>query len=91
VGPRSKKQISPTVSRDQAKWIDEIIPTLRIRLPLIKGVVWFNINKETDWRVSSSSASEASFICIANDPYFNPYVDVSATKVHEACERAETL
>jgi hypothetical protein len=57
---------------DKAKWIDEIIPTLRTRFPLIKGLVWFDINKETDWRISSSLASEASFIRMAKDPYFNP-------------------
>jgi len=57
---------------DKAKWIDAIIPTLRTSFPLIKGVVWFDINKETDWRISSSPASEASFIRMANDPYFNP-------------------
>jgi Glycosyl hydrolase family 26 len=57
---------------DKAKWIDDIIPTLRTDFPLIKGVVWFDINKETDWRISSSPASEASFIRMAKDPYFNP-------------------
>jgi hypothetical protein len=57
---------------DKAKWIDTIIPTLRTRFPLIKGVVWFDINKEADWRISSSPASEAAFIRMANDPYFNP-------------------
>ena len=57
---------------DKAKWIADIIPTLRTRFPLIKGVVWFDINKEEDWRISSSPASEASFIRMAKDPYFNP-------------------
>jgi hypothetical protein len=57
---------------DKAKWIDEIIPTLRTSFPLIKAVVWFDINKETDWRISSSAASEKSFIRMANNPYFNP-------------------
>jgi glycosyl hydrolase family 26 len=57
---------------DKGKWIDDIIPTLRTRFPLIKGVVWFDINKEADWRISSSPTSEASFIRMANDPYFNP-------------------
>jgi Glycosyl hydrolase family 26 len=57
---------------DKAKWIDDIIPTLRTSFPLIKAVVWFDINKETDWRISSSPASEKSFIRMANNPYFNP-------------------
>ena len=57
---------------DKGKWIDDIIPTLRSSFPLIKGVVWFDINKEADWRISSSPGSEASYIRMANDPYFNP-------------------
>jgi hypothetical protein len=57
---------------DKGKWIDEIVPTLRAKYPLIKGVVWFDINKEADWRISSSAASEASYIRMANNPYFNP-------------------
>jgi hypothetical protein len=57
---------------DKAKWIDEIIPTLRTSFPLIKCVVWFDINKEADWRVSSSPESEAALIRMARDPYFNP-------------------
>jgi beta-mannanase len=57
---------------DKGKWIDDIIPTLRTSFPLIKGVVWFDINKEADWRISSSPASEASFIRMVNNPFFNP-------------------
>ncbi len=56
---------------DKGKWIDDIIPTLRTNFPLIKGVIWFDVNKEADWRISSSPASEAAFIRMANDPYFN--------------------
>jgi hypothetical protein len=57
---------------DKGEWIAGIIPTLRTQYPLIKGVVWFDINKEEDWRISSSPASEAAFIRLAKDPYFNP-------------------
>ena len=57
---------------DKGKWIDEIVPTLRASFPLIRCVVWFDINKEADWRISSSPASEAAFIRMAKDPYFNP-------------------
>jgi hypothetical protein len=57
---------------DKGKWIDQIIPVLRTSFPLIKGLVWFDINKEADWRISSSPASAAAFIRMANDPYFNP-------------------
>jgi len=49
-----------------------IVPTLKSKFPLINGLVWFDINKETDWRISSSPESEAAFIEMAADPYFNP-------------------
>jgi hypothetical protein len=63
---------SAQVGGDKAKWIDEIIPTLRSNFPLIKCLVWFDINKECDWRISSSPASEAAFLRMANNAYFNP-------------------
>jgi Glycosyl hydrolase family 26 len=61
---------STEIGGDKAKWIDEIVPALRTSFPLIKGVVWFDIDKETDWRASSSPASEAAFVRMAKDPYF---------------------
>jgi hypothetical protein len=67
-----REMSSAQVGGDKAKWIDEIIPTLRDSFPLIKCVVWFDINKEADWRISSSPESEAAFIRMAQDPYFNP-------------------
>ena len=57
---------------NKGEWIDQIIPTLRTNYPLIKALVWFDINKERDWRISSSPGSEAAFIRMAKDPYFNP-------------------
>jgi hypothetical protein len=61
---------SAQVGGDKAKWIDAIIPTLRADFPLIKGLVWFDIDKETDWRISSSPEAQAAFMRMANDPYF---------------------
>jgi hypothetical protein len=63
---------SAQAGRDKSKWIDEIIPTLRTSFPLIKCLVWFDINKEADWRISSSADSETAFIRMAKNPYFNP-------------------
>jgi Glycosyl hydrolase family 26 len=57
---------------DKGRWIEEIIPTLRTSFPLIKCVIWFDIKKEADWRISSSHGSEASFIRMAKDPFFSP-------------------
>jgi hypothetical protein len=57
---------------DKGAWIDAIVPTLDADYPLIKGLVWFDVNKENDWRIRSSAGSEAAFIRLAKDPYFNP-------------------
>jgi len=63
---------SAQMGGDKAKWIDAIIPTLRTKYPLIKCLIWFNVNKEEDWRFDSSPASEAAFIRMVKNPYFNP-------------------
>jgi hypothetical protein len=34
--------------------------------------VWFDTNKETDWRMDSSTAAKTASVAMANDPYFNP-------------------
>ena len=57
---------------DKGAWIDAMIPTLKAQYPLFKAVVWFDINKENDWRVNSSPAALAAFSKMAKDPYFNP-------------------
>ena len=57
---------------DKGAWIDAIIPTLSATYPLFKAVVWFDVNKERDWRVNSSAATLTAFSKLAQDPYFNP-------------------
>jgi len=42
---------------DRAAWIDAMHLALVNRFPAIKGFVWFNINKERDWRLDESAAS----------------------------------
>jgi hypothetical protein len=56
----------------KAQWIDDIIPTLKNTFPLIKAVVWFDIDKERHWQINSSPESLASYQRMAQDPYFNP-------------------
>ena len=40
--------------------------------PGVKALVWFQMNKETDWRIDSSPTAQTAFVTMANDPYFNP-------------------
>jgi hypothetical protein len=63
---------SAEVDGNKAEWIDAIIPTLRRKYPMIKGLVWFDVNKERDWRINSSPATLEAFARAARDPYFNP-------------------
>jgi hypothetical protein len=38
----------------------------------IRAVVWFDINKETDWRINSSPSALSAYQAMVLDPYFNP-------------------
>ncbi|HEX8362832.1 MAG TPA: glycosyl hydrolase [Longimicrobium sp.] len=44
----------------KARWIRDAYATLRSH-PNVVGAVWFNMNKETDWRIDSTPASLAAF------------------------------
>lgn len=56
--------IGETASAEQggnkAQWINQFF-SLMAATPAIKAFVWFNYNKETDWRIESSSAARAAF------------------------------
>ena len=45
----------------KAQWISDALASLPTRFPRISMLTWFNINKETDWRVESSSGSLQAF------------------------------
>jgi hypothetical protein len=56
---------------NKAAWITDAATRMRTAYPQLRGFVWFNYNKETDWRVESSAASLAAFkAAFASDPYF---------------------
>ena len=57
---------------DKAAWITGILPALKESYPSVKALVWFHMNKETDWRVDSSAAARGAFVPMARDVYFNP-------------------
>lgn len=42
---------------DKAAWITNAFERLEAAYPRIVGLVWFNLNKEADWRIESSAAS----------------------------------
>jgi beta-mannanase len=63
---------SSETTGNKPAWINAMIPSLKNDYPLIKGVIWFDVNKERDWRISSSAATESAFRTLAGDPFFNP-------------------
>jgi beta-mannanase len=46
---------------DKSDWIREASEALKYRFTGIKGLIWFNVNKECDWRIESSPESVGSF------------------------------
>lgn len=57
---------------DKAQWIGALVPTLRDQFPMIKAVVWFDVDKERHWEINSSPGSLAAYVNFAADPYMNP-------------------
>lgn len=45
---------------DKAAWIRDLFPALG-RHPDVAAVMWFNYDKETDWRIQSSAAARDAF------------------------------
>lgn len=54
----------------KAAWVEGIVPTLRDELPDIRALVWFDVDKERDWRVRSSADSLAAVRELAADELF---------------------
>lgn len=56
---------------DKAAWItDAFLTTVPTRYPRIKAIVWFQANKETDWRVNSSTASLNAYRAVVAAPLY---------------------
>jgi len=51
------------------QWIANAFQAMET-FPQVKAFIWFNINKEADWRIDSSEASLAAFQAAMEDPYF---------------------
>jgi hypothetical protein len=63
---------SAEVGGNKAAWIADLQAQLKTHFTAIKAVVWFDINKETDWRIASSPPTLAAYKAMALDPFFNP-------------------
>ncbi|MDQ1565742.1 MAG: hypothetical protein QOF96_622, partial [Actinomycetota bacterium] len=57
---------------DKAQWLAEAREALKTKFPGIKAVLYFDANKDYDWRVTSSPETLAAFRDMGNDPWFTP-------------------
>ena len=44
----------------KAAWIDGMFDEIE-RRPYIRAIIWFNLRKETDWRIESSAGARRAF------------------------------
>jgi hypothetical protein len=51
---------STEVGGNKAAWISDMFSQLSHRTD-VRAFIWFDLNKETDWRIASSAASSAAF------------------------------
>ncbi len=66
---------SSDVGGDKAAWITQgLLNDLPAHFPRLRAVVWFDENKETDWRVNSSSAALAAFRTVATSPIYHGHL-----------------
>ncbi len=62
---------STKLGGDKAAWITQgFLIDLPSRFPRIRAVIWFDENKETDWRVNSSDTSLAAYRKVAAAPLY---------------------
>ncbi|MGH9010771.1 MAG: glycoside hydrolase family 26 protein [Acidimicrobiia bacterium] len=57
---------------EKAQWLTDAREALKTQFPGIKAIVYFDANKEHDWRVTSSAETLAAYRDMANDPWFTP-------------------
>ena len=62
---------STEVGGDKAAWITQgLLSDVPTRLPRVRALVWFQRDKETDWRVNSSPAALEAFRSVADNPLY---------------------
>jgi hypothetical protein len=62
---------SSELGGNKAQWIADASSRMHAAYPGLRAFIWFNYNKETDWRVESSTASLTAFkSSFVNDAYF---------------------
>jgi beta-mannanase len=61
---------------DKAAWLREAAETVKKDFPLMRAVVYFNVDADYDWRVDTSKESYEAFKSIGADPWFNQATEI---------------
>jgi hypothetical protein len=61
---------SAELGGSKSQWIDDARAAIKTQFPSIHAFIWFDVLKETDWRVDSSEPSLASYRAVGADPFF---------------------
>jgi hypothetical protein len=56
---------------EKAQWITDAGQAIKTDFPLLRAVVYFNSNKDYDWRLTTSDSAFEAFRQMADDPWFN--------------------
>jgi beta-mannanase len=56
---------------EKAEWITATREAIKTDFPLLKAIVYFDANKDYDWRLTTSDSALEAFKQMANDPWFN--------------------
>lgn len=60
---------------DKAAWITQgLLTDAPNRFPRLRAIVWFDENKETDWRINSSPTTLAAFRTVAASPTYHGHL-----------------
>lgn len=67
--------IAETASAEQggskAEWIESIPQVISSAMPRVRALVWFNRDKEADWRINSSPAALTAFRSVVSSGFFS--------------------
>jgi hypothetical protein len=57
---------------EKAAWIDQARVTLKQRFPDLRAVVYFDSDRDYDWRIDTSLSAFEAFAAMGADPHFRP-------------------
>jgi hypothetical protein len=57
---------------EKAAWLQAAREALKQRFPELRAIVYFDSDRDFDWRVETSASAFEAFAAMGGDPYFNP-------------------